>query len=265
MTGQLSNRTALITGAAQGLGAAIAEAMAEEGARVILGDIDGDAVHAQAAALTAMGHDAAGYVHDVADEASWRAIVDACDHLDILVNNAGVLMMQPIADTSLADFRRVAAVNTDGVFLGIRAAFAKMGPRGGTIINISSIAGMEGAANHIAYCASKGAVRLMTKSAAIEAAALDHPIRVNSIHPGGIDTRMTQTTYRFGQGLGIEEAVSASIPCGRVGLPGDIAGAAVFLASDAAAYINGTELVVDGGMLAGRFRRRRQHPEGQAE
>lgn len=248
----LSGRTALITGAAGGIGAAIARGMTDAGARVVLGDRDAEAVAATAAAI---GGDAIGVVHDVTDEASWIAIVAACGAPDIVVNNAGVLLMRSIAETSLADFRRVAAVNTDGVFLGIKYAFAAMRKRGGVIINLSSIAGLEGAPNHIAYCASKGAVRMMTKAAAVEAATLDWPIRVVSIHPGGIDTPMTQTTYRFGQGAGVEQAVAASTPSGRIGTPEDIAGVAVFLASDAADFINGAEIVVDGGRTAGRVRR----------
>jgi NAD(P)-dependent dehydrogenase (short-subunit alcohol dehydrogenase family) len=256
MSGLLSGRTALVTGAARGIGAAIAAAMAREGARVHLGDRDGDEARRTAAALAAEGLNATGHSHDVTDEASWAAVVAATGPLDILVNNAGILLMRSIADTTLDDFRRVSAVNTDGVFLGTRAAFASMGQRGGAIINLSSVAGMEGAAHHIAYCASKGAVRLMTKAAALEAAVLGYPIRVNSIHPGGVDTRMTQDTYRFGAGAGVEEAVAATTPSGRVGTPDDIADVALFLASDAAGYVNGTEIVVDGGRLAGRFKRR---------
>ena len=257
MSRQLAGSVALVTGAARGIGAAIAGAMAREGARVILGDRDGEEVERTAAALRTAGADATGHVHDVTDEASWAAIVATCGTLDVLVNNAGILLMRSIAETTLEDFRRVSAVNVDGVFLGTKYAFAAMGARGGSIINLSSIAGLEGAAHHIAYCGSKGAVRLMTKAAAIEAAALDYPIRVNSIHPGGIDTRMTQTTYRFGAGAGVEEAVAATTPSGRVGVPDDIAEVAVFLASDASAYINGAEIVVDGGRMAGRFQRPR--------
>lgn len=249
--GRLAGRTALVTGAAHGIGAAIAAAMVREGARVLLADRDGEAARRTAAAI---GGDARGLDLDVADAAGWAALAAETRGLDVLVNNAGILMMRSIAETSLEDFRRVAAVNTDGVFLGTQHAFAAMGARGGSIINLSSVAGLEGAANHIAYCASKGAVRLMTKAAAIEAATLEWPIRVNSIHPGGIDTAMTQATYRFGQGA--EQAVAATTPSGRVGTPEDIAEVAVFLASDAADYINGAEIVVDGGRMAGRIKRR---------
>lgn len=257
MSGVLAGKTALVTGAARGIGAAIAAEFARAGARVVLGDSDAAEVERTAARLAEAGLQALGQHHDVTSEQSWADIVGACGMLDILVNNAGILLMRSIADTSLEDFRRVSAVNTDGVFLGTKAAFGAMADRGGSIINLSSVAGMEGAAHHIAYCASKGAVRLMTKAAAIEAAVLGYPIRVNSIHPGGVDTRMTQTTYRFGTGAGVEEAVSATTPSGRVGTAGDIAGVALFLASDAADYINGTEIVVDGGRLAGKFKRSR--------
>ncbi len=257
MGGVLTGKTAVVTGAARGIGAAIAATLAREGARVLLGDSDAAEVERTAAALAAEGYAATGHHHDVTDEASWAAIMGAAGPLDVLVNNAGILLMRSIADTTLEDFRRVSAVNVDGVFLGTKAAFAVMGGRGGSIINLSSVAGMEGAAHHIAYCASKGAVRLMTKAAALEAAVLDFPIRVNSIHPGGVDTRMTQTTYRFGTGAGVEEAVAATTPSGRVGTPNDIAEVALFLASDASGYINGAEIVVDGGRLAGKFKRSR--------
>ena len=251
--GPLAGRLALVTGAARGIGAAIAAALAREGARVLLADRDGEEARRTAATIAG---DAEGLDLDVADPASWAVLAARTRELDILVNNAGILMMRSIADTTLEDFRRVAAVNTDGVFLGTQHAFAAMGARGGAIINLSSVAGLEGAANHIAYCASKGAVRLMTKAAAIEAATLEWPIRVNSIHPGGVDTAMTQTTYRFGQGAGTEQAVAATTPSGRIGTPADIAEVAVFLASDAADYVNGAEIVVDGGRMAGRVRRR---------
>ncbi len=168
--------------------------------------------------------------------------------IDILVNNAGILVVRSIADTSLEDFRRVSAVNTDGVFLGLKLAFEAMGTRGGAVINLSSLGGMIGAAHQLAYGASKGAVRLMTKCAMIEAAALGYPIRINSLHPGVIHTPMTEAQYGFGTGT--EMLFAPLIPSGRLGTPGDVASAAVFLASEEASYINGAELMVDGGILA---------------
>jgi NAD(P)-dependent dehydrogenase (short-subunit alcohol dehydrogenase family) len=222
-------------------------------------DIDLGAASVLALNLRTKGGTVMALGHDVADDQQWGAAMDQVSRelgpLDVLVNNAGILMVQSIAETTMESFRRVAAVNTDGTFLGIKHAFAAMAERGGVIINVSSIGGMIGAANQIAYCASKGAVRLMTKCAAIEAATLGLHIRCNSIHPGVIDTPMTQAHYGFGAGLGMEEAFSSLIPSGRLGTALDVGQAAVYLASEDASYINGAELVVDGGVLAGPVRK----------
>ena len=166
--------------------------------------------------------------------------------LDILVNNAGIAALGSAEDTTLEDWRRVMAVNLDGVFLGTRAGIRAMKQRGGAIINISSVAGKVGFRASATYSATKGAVKLMTKSVALECA--DQGIRVNSVHPGIIQTNMAA------QGLednsANAEAILASIPAGRLGDPRDIANCVLFLASDEAAYVNGAELVVDGGYTA---------------
>ena len=256
---KLQGKVVLVTGGARGIGAGVVTAMVAAGAKVVVTDIDLGAASVLALNLRAKGGTVLALGHDVADDEQWGNVMDKARHefgsVDVLVNNAGILMVQPIAETSIEAFRRVSAVNTDGTFLGIKHAFSTMGERGGVIINISSIGGMIGAANQIAYCASKGAVRLMTKCAAIEAATLGLPIRCNSIHPGVIDTPMTQTHYGFGAGLGMEEAFSNLIPSGRLGTAEDVGQAAVYLASDDAGYINGAELVVDGGVLAGPVRK----------
>lgn len=259
---RLKGKVALITGGARGLGGETARLFAREGAKVAISDVDGPGAEALAAELRGEGRDAIGFAQDVVSEEGWAdAIEQVTRHLgalDILVNNAGVLMVKPIADTSLEDFRRVQAVNVDGVFLGTKAAFAVMGARGGAIINLSSIAGLMGSPLHIAYNASKGAVRLMTKSAAMEAAAFGWPIRVNSIHPGLMSTDMTRVHYGLGVDNEATDRILSLIPSGRFGTTHDIAEAALYLASDSATYVNGAELVVDGGWMAGRTQRAQQ-------
>lgn len=253
---RLSGKVVLITGGARGLGAETARAMAAEGALVAISDLDAAGADSLAHQLSGRGAKAMGVGHDVAREESWSTVVDAVQKqlgpLDVLVNNAGVLLVKPIVETTLDDFRKLSSVNVDGVFLGIKHAFLAMGERGGCIINLSSIAGLMGAANQIAYHASKGAVRLMTKVAAMEAATLGWPIRCNSIHPGIMDTVMTQTHYRLGSDNENTAAMLNMVPVGRFGTPADVAWAAVYLASDEATYVNGAELVVDGGVMAGR-------------
>ena len=253
----LSGRVALVTGGARGLGAAAAKALAAKGAKVVVSDIrDG--------AETAAAIDGAFVKHDVTSEEEWIAAVkfakDTFGGLDILVNNAGVFWMMPLPMETLANFRKMQAINVEGVFLGLKHAIPAIAERaqqwdgGGAVVNLSSVAGIVGAPNIVAYNASKGAVRLMTKSAALEYAAAK--VRVNSVHPGIIDTPMMAEAAKVieattGQGANTTRNHFATRhPLGRMGRDTDVANAVAFLASDGAAFITGSELVVDGGMTA---------------
>jgi 3alpha(or 20beta)-hydroxysteroid dehydrogenase len=241
--GALDGKTAIITGAAQGMGASHARRFVEAGARVVLTDVQAEAGEQLAKELG----DAARFVrHDVTSAADWdRAIAAALAHgrgLQVLVNNAAIHWMKSIEDDSADGLRQMLDVNVVGVFLGVQKAIAPMREGGGgSIINISSIAGTRGIPAHGAYGASKWAVRGLTKVAAHELGR--HRIRVNSIHPGGIaDTGM------FSEPEGSERrSAYALIPLGRAGLKREVSDLAVFLASDASTYITGTEHVIDGG------------------
>lgn len=254
---ELEGRVALITGASRGIGAATARALAAAGAHVVLTDLE---------APTALADELGGSArkHDVTNETSWvTAIADCHDiagGLDILINNAGLFLMKPLAETSLAEWRRIQAVNVEGVFLGCKyaiPALTKAAPRwpgGSAIINLSSMAGIVGSPGAACYNASKGAVRLLSKGLALELAPLG--IRVNSVHPGVIDTAMGEAVVSGvanGGGVGTIEArsrIDALHPLGSIGAPEHIADAIVFLASDRAGFMTGTELVVDGGFTA---------------
>ena len=249
--GKLDGKVALITGAARGQGEAEARLFVEEGGKVVLADVlDGEG----AVVAKDLG-DSACYTHlDVTSETDWVAAVELAKskfgRLDILVNNAGILKFGPIAMTSLDDYRAVIEVNQIGVFLGMRAAIpAMVANPGGSIVNISSIDGLIGMAGGVAYVASKFAVRGMTKTAAIELGPVG--IRVNSIHPGGVDTPMIRPEGSPLASLDISEMMSKQVPLGRIGEPMEIARLALFLASDDSSYCSGSEFVADGGMTAG--------------
>ena len=244
---RLQGKVALISGGARGMGESHARRFVAEGAKVVITDVlDEDG----ATVAKDLGDDAVFVHHDVTDEAAWNdavaATTDQFGQLDILVNNAGIVHVMPLAMTSVEDYRRVVEVNQIGVFLGMKAAIPAMAAnKGGSIINISSLAGLIGAQGHVAYCASKWAVRGMTKVAALELAPLG--IRVNSIHPGLIDTPMFDV-YRE---LGIAEGAGSGIPLGRLADSNDVSELALFLASDESRYSTGSEFVVDGGLSAG--------------
>jgi 3alpha(or 20beta)-hydroxysteroid dehydrogenase len=241
--GALDGKTAIITGAAQGMGASHARSFVEAGARVVLTDVQADAGERLAKELG----DAARFVrHDVTSAADWdRVIAAALAHgrgLQVLVNNAAIHWMKSIEQDSADALRRMLDVNVVGVFLGVQKALAPMRDAGGgSIINVSSIAGTRGIPAHAAYGASKWAVRGLTKTAAHELGR--YRIRVNSIHPGGI-----AGTGMFSEPEGDERRnVYALIPLGRAGEKREVSDLAVFLASDASTYITGTEHVIDGG------------------
>jgi len=240
---RLDGKVAMITGGARGQGAAEAELFASEGATVFITDVLDEVGEATAERLG----DAVTFLHhDVTSEADWAGavggVVDQHGRLDVLVNNAGIFQMAGLFDTSLDDWNRMIAINQTGVFLGMRAAAAPMRGRGsGSIVNISSVAGLSGAAMAHAYGATKWAVRGMTKSAARELAADN--VRVNSVHPGIIETPMLA---EFGEGSRIREG----IPMGRTAEASEVANLVLFLASDESSYCSGHEFVIDGAMRA---------------
>ncbi len=252
--GRVTDKIALITGAASGIGRATAELMAREGATVVLSDLQDGAGDEAVAAIAGAGGKAQYRHHDVTDEAAWKKIIAEvlADHgrLDILVNNAAVGGNGlPVEEIPLEFWRDTMAVNLDGVFLGLKHGVAAMKEQGGVIINTSSVLGMVGLPLTAAYAASKGGVRLLTKAVAIECAARGLNIRVNSVHPGFIDTPMVGGAIQRG-GPARREAILKSQPTGQMGEPADIAEGIVYLASDAAKFVTGSELVIDGGYLA---------------
>ncbi len=248
---RVQDKVVVVTGGALGIGRATAALLAREGATVLLTDIAGSEGEAAAAAIRAEGGEADFLLHDVRSEADWGRVITHArrhwGHLDVLVNNAGIYLIRDLATTSVEDLEAILATNVRGVFLGMRAcAPAMVAQGGGSIINMSSMDGLVGAEGHTAYGASKGAVRIMTKDAAVELAA--DRVRVNSIHPGYIRTRMAEQGGRFyGETL---EQLGEEFPLGHIGEPEDVAWAVLYLASDESRWVTGAELVVDGGATA---------------
>ena len=258
--GRIEGRIALITGGASGIGRACAERLAEEGAVAVVTDIQ-DALGAEVVAgIEAAGGRAEYHTHDVTDEDAWVRVIDAVvaahGGLDILVNNAGIGVGGSIADMTLADWQRQQAINLDGVFLGVKHGIRAMRESGGgSIVNMSSVAGLKGSANLAAYNATKGGVRLFTKGVALECAQSGWNIRVNSVHPGIIDTPIwTKVNPDFlaegENAVDVDAMAAMAVPMGRSGVPRNIADGVLFLASDDASYVTGTELVIDGGLSA---------------
>jgi NAD(P)-dependent dehydrogenase (short-subunit alcohol dehydrogenase family) len=268
MTGQVQGKVALVTGGASGIGAAVAELLAREGASVAVTDIDDLRGPEIVAGIKKAGHEAVFLHQDVTSEPRWVEVVTEVEkrlgRLDILVSNAGIGIAVPsITEMSLEDWRRQTAINLDGVFLSVKHGLPLMRKTGGgSIIMMSSLAGLRGAPGLSGYSATKGGVRLFAKSIAMECASVGDGIRVNSVHPGIIDTPIwgkipTEATGRA-QNAPIDPEARAKLatPLGRAGHAAEIASGVLYLASDASAYVTGTELVIDGGMNAGGVARR---------
>jgi len=249
--GRMDGKVALISGGARGQGAAEARIFAQEGAKVVIGDVL-DAEGTKVAAEIAEAGGDALYVHlDVTKEEDWRdaiqQVVSRFGKLNVLVNNAGIWRGGRVEDTTVEDWDMILDVNAKGVFLGTKIAIPEMRKAGGgSIINISSVAGLVGGSRSSAYTASKGAVRLFTKATAVQYA--QEGIRANSVHPGPIDTPMIQQVWQ-GEEQNREAAI-ARTPLGRIGTPEDIAYGVLFLASDESSFMTGSELVIDGGSTA---------------
>lgn len=266
--GRLENKVALVTGGGSGIGRGSALAMAAEGAKVLVTDIDVEGGEETVALIAKAGGKAKFASQDVVDETRWGEIVgiavESFGGLHILLNNAGIAIGAPVTEMSLEDWRVQTAINIDGVFLGCKHSIPAMAESGGgSIVNVSSVAGFKGSPGLSGYCATKGAVRLFSKSVALECAQAKNNIRSNSVHPGIIDTAIwtksivADSTFAEsdvmpeGANAVDADALAALVaPVGTVGVPADIAAAVVFLASDESRYITGTELIIDGGMTA---------------
>lgn len=267
----LSGKVALVTGAANGIGAAVAKTLATAGATVIVTDLEGQATLAADVVgdITASGGRAELKVLDISNEQNWISVMEYIQNshagLDILVNNAGVVLVKPVAETTLEELRWISRVNIEGVFLGVKHAVplmrsrAKLNPAGSSIINFSSAMGIKGYPFGSLYSMTKGAIRAFSKSVALEFAQLEYNIRVNSIHPGLVDTPMVEHETEKLSALGamgtsnaeeMRQAFQNLNPLGRLGTPQELANAVLFLASDLSSFITGSEMTVDGGETA---------------
>lgn len=261
--GRVDGKVALVTGGASGIGKACAARLAAEGARTVMTDVQDD-LGAESAAEISQLDGLQGSVeyrhHDVTSEAAWIDVIDGVrreyGRLDILVNNAGIGIAGSIVDMTLEDWQRQQAVNLDGTFLGIKHAIPLMRDSGGgSIVNLSSVAGLKGSSRLAAYCATKGGVRLLTKGVALECAQNRWNIRVNSVHPGIIDTPIWTTIdpsaiQAGANAVDVEEMAASAVPTGVLGKASDIANGVLYLASDESAYMTGSELVIDAGLSA---------------
>lgn len=265
--GRVQGKVAIVTGAAKGIGAASAKALAREGAKVICSDFDEDGGEAIAAEIQRLGGEAIFVAHDVTVEAQWENVVKVAEArfggLHIVVNNAGIAPEGgPVEELSLESWRHTIAVDLDSVFLGCKHGirtikkYTEKGAKG-SIINISSIMGLIGWSGTADYNAAKGGVRLLSKCAALECAEAGYDIRVNSVHPGYIDTPLVRNAIAKGvasqEGVGPNEMMEMLVslhPIGRLGIADEIANMVLFLASDESSFVTGAEMVVDGGFTA---------------
>ncbi|MEH6557050.1 MAG: glucose 1-dehydrogenase [Oceanicoccus sp.] len=260
MIKRVEGKVTLVTGGASGIGRGCAQRLAEEGAIVIVTDVQADLGQETVSTIEAAGGKSEFLVHDVTDELQWQHVIETIankySRLDILVNNAGIAIGGSIVDMTLEDWQRQQAINLDGVFLGVKHAIPLMRDSGGgSIINMSSVAGLKGSANLAAYNATKGGVRLFTKGVALECAQSHWNIRVNSVHPGIIDTpiwsKVNPEFMSEGQNaVDVDGMVEVAVPTGVLGQPLDIANGVLFLASDESQYVSGTELVIDAALSA---------------
>jgi NAD(P)-dependent dehydrogenase (short-subunit alcohol dehydrogenase family) len=249
----VAGKVSLVTGAASGIGRATAIRLARDGSVVLVTDINEQAGEACAAEICDGGGDAVFQHHDVSSEAAWIEIAALVERrwgrLHVLVNNAGIAIFSPVVDLSFVDWRKTLAIDLDSVFLGTKYCLPILRRSGGgAIINISSVAGLKGQVNLPSYCAAKGGVRLFSKSVALECAAAKDGVRVNSVHPGIIDTPIFSGVPS--RSVDLASRASVVVPVGRAGKAEEVAAMVLYLASDEAQFVTGAEFVIDGGSAA---------------
>lgn len=246
MTKRLEGKTAIVTGAASGIGEAIARQFVREGATVVMTDLNDTSGEQIAAEIGATF-----YRHDVTDPLQWGTLIETVERdfgrLDILVNNAGILISGDIEEAGFRDWKKVMGVNADSVFLGCKTAVSAMKSHGGAIINMSSIAALAGKEDYVAYGASKGAVAALTRAVAVDCRRKRYRIRCNSVHPDGVLTAMTRAVYP--KGVDPQMLTIDKDPMNRACQPEDVAAGVVYLASDEARAVNGIELRIDSGQF----------------
>lgn len=246
MSNRLVGKNAVVTGAASGIGEAVARQFVREGASVVMTDIDAENGERIAAEIGA-----SFFRHDVTEPEQWNKLVEQVSEqlgrLDILVNNAGILISGDIEEASFSDWKKVMGVNANSVFLGCKAAVAAMKSQGGSIINMSSIAALAGKEDYVSYGASKGAVAALTRAVAVDCRRKRYRIRCNSVHPDGVLTAMTRAVYP--EGIDPEMLTIDKDPMNRACRPEDVAAGVVYLASDEARAVNGIELRIDSGQF----------------